>query len=289
MKKQAKTIFRRAVYNILPGHEPGFLIIGAQKSGTTSLHHYLNSHPVLVGSRPKEINYFTVDSIYAKGNKWYRSQFKTHRSIFTSKIYFESSADYLYRSYVPERIFKFNKNLKFIVVFREPVARAYSAWNMHRDFRTKHDSLPYLIRHGYFNDREHNSLKELYSTDVFPAFEECIESELMKIKSGSQLEEPSFIRKGFYIEQIDRYLKYFDINQFLFLGSKELLYNKEQALDKVTNFLSLDQFEWDEDLLKDRHRRSYDEPIKPETAAMLSHLYQPYNEKLFKKIGPLNW
>ena len=44
----------------------GLFIIGAQKCGTTSLHHYLGQHPELTGSKPKEIDFFSYDGLYKK-------------------------------------------------------------------------------------------------------------------------------------------------------------------------------------------------------------------------------
>jgi hypothetical protein len=280
---------KKIVYKFLPAHTPYFLILGAQKSGTTSLHFYLNQHPLLVGSRPKELEYFTVDSIYEKGEVWYTNQFKSHKSLLSKKLYFESTPDYLYRSYVPERIYRFKKDLKFVIILREPVSRAYSAWNMHRDFLLKRKELPLLIRNSYMNGREHNSFKELYKSSIFPDFETCIASEFEKIENSSVLEEPSFIRKGIYIEQVERYFKYFDPSKFLFLGMKELSRNKVATLNRILNFLELKEYDWNIELLPVQHKRSYDADLNPKTSTLLQEFYAPYNNKLFSKIGSIDW
>jgi hypothetical protein len=203
--------------------------------------------------------------------------------------YFESSPDYLYRSYVPKRIAEFKKDLKFIVILREPVSRAYSAWNMHREFFESKKPLPRLIEHGYINGKEHNSFRELLSGNTFPSFESCVESELHKINTQSILEEPSFIRKGFYIDQIERYFKYFEPNQFLFLASLDLSNNKEASLNKVIRFLGIPEFNWDLQSLGNKHQRNYTEKINPEIKKELELLYEPYNVRLFEKIGLVNW
>src|SRR5690625_341355 len=63
-----------------PGNEPGFIIAGAQKSATTSLHYYLNQHPDLQGSNPKEVCYFHDDRNYGKGKEWYKKAFVNFRN-----------------------------------------------------------------------------------------------------------------------------------------------------------------------------------------------------------------
>ena len=54
---------------------PEFIIIGAQKCGTTSLHDYLHQHPEFVMSRDKELQFFAIDEIWDKGIEWYASNF----------------------------------------------------------------------------------------------------------------------------------------------------------------------------------------------------------------------
>gem|GEM_PF-4792494 len=53
------------------GQMPGFMIIGAQKAGTTSLHSMLIKHPKLKGGSIKEVHFFDRDKKYAKGLEWY--------------------------------------------------------------------------------------------------------------------------------------------------------------------------------------------------------------------------
>lgn len=57
-------------------NHPDFMIIGAQKAGTTSLHRYLQQHPQLVGSRPKEVNYFNRDIYLNKSIQDYKKNFR---------------------------------------------------------------------------------------------------------------------------------------------------------------------------------------------------------------------
>ena len=73
------------------GGLPDFLIVGAQKAGTTSMFHYLNQHPQIIGAYNKEVGFFSRDENYKKGNKWYRQFFKDWRRPFGAKLYFEAT------------------------------------------------------------------------------------------------------------------------------------------------------------------------------------------------------
>ncbi len=90
-----------------------FLIIGAQKAGTTSLAYYLSQHPHLVASHEKVVHYFdggiveTVDN-YLKGEAWYRSFFPRKSTMAPEALSYEASPLYLFNPWVPERIFEMN-------------------------------------------------------------------------------------------------------------------------------------------------------------------------------------
>ena len=57
------------------GALPNLLVIGGLKCGTTSLHHYLNLHPAIAMSRPKELNFFVEELNWHLGSDWYASHF----------------------------------------------------------------------------------------------------------------------------------------------------------------------------------------------------------------------
>lgn len=281
-----KKLVRDNVYKFLPGNRPDFLIIGVQKAGTTALHSYLNMHPSLVGSKPKETYYFTTDSKFSLGNKWYENHFKSPRALFSNALFFEATPDYIYRSYVPERIRDYDKKLKFIVILREPVSRAYSNWHIHFLRKQKDSSMRFFMEHhGFINDNEKGSYDQLYELGDVPSFEDCVYHELQKINVNSELEEPAFVRKGLYINQIERFYQYFKPEQFLFIGTRELEKDIIKTLNKVLKFLGLDDYDWDLDLLIPKNRKIYSTTMKPETKILLEQFYLPYNQKLFSKIG----
>ncbi|ACK70383.1 sulfotransferase [Gloeothece citriformis PCC 7424] len=110
---------------------PNFLIIGAAKSGTTTLNKYLLRHPQVYMSSIKEPQFFAVDEIYAKGLDWYSSLFNEAKP---DQVCGEASTDYTKFPLYPEtasRIAKTLPDIKMIYIMRNPVDRAY-AYYMHR-------------------------------------------------------------------------------------------------------------------------------------------------------------
>src|SRR5258706_11489250 len=100
---------------------PDFLIIGAQRSGTSTLYQYIARHPDVRGAFRKEVHYF--DMHYDRGLDWYRACFPTRG--FTG----ESSPSYLIHPEVPARVAAVLPDIKLIAILRNPVERAYSAYN----------------------------------------------------------------------------------------------------------------------------------------------------------------
>jgi len=103
---------------------PNLIIIGAMKSGTTSLHYYLGLHPEISMSHPKEIDFFSNTGNWQKGIRWYESHFQG-----AAKIRGESSTNYTkyptFRS-VPERMRVTVPDVKLIYLLRDPVQRIIS-------------------------------------------------------------------------------------------------------------------------------------------------------------------
>jgi hypothetical protein len=110
----------------MAGALPTFVIIGAQKCGTTALHAYLSRHPEISMSRPKELDYFIEEFNLAKGEDWYRSRFDPEFAVRG-----ESSPNYtaypkLER--VPERMAALVPDAKLIFMVRDPVARVRAGY-----------------------------------------------------------------------------------------------------------------------------------------------------------------
>ena len=124
--------------------EPGFFIIGAQKSGTSWLWNMLDQHPGTSLPATKEIQYFGSAEIYAKGDAWYLQHFA---DLDAEKVIGEASTTYFYDRVpyfynkstqiefdeslpkLPELIDRRFPNAKYIVALRDPVRRAISAYS----------------------------------------------------------------------------------------------------------------------------------------------------------------
>ena len=105
---------------------PNFLIIGAQRSGTTTLHRILGRHCDVFTTPVKEIYYF-VDANYYKGINWYEKQFSNWNG---EAAIGESSPDYMISERAAQRIKKSLTDVKLLMIVRNPVERVYSAyWN----------------------------------------------------------------------------------------------------------------------------------------------------------------
>ncbi|MEO0854539.1 MAG: sulfotransferase domain-containing protein, partial [Cyanobacteria bacterium J06648_11] len=117
------------------GMVPNFLIIGAQKAGTTSLYAYLRQHPCVHAPDMRELHYFTHN--FNRGLTWYKSQFPSSPVRFFDTVVRrqpflsgESSPTYLLYPQVPRRVAALIPEVKLIALVRNPVDRAYSHYSM---------------------------------------------------------------------------------------------------------------------------------------------------------------
>jgi hypothetical protein len=132
---------------------PNFIVIGAMKSGTTSLHHYLNLHPEISMSNPKEIDFFSVEGNWKKGLKWYENHFTEN-----TKLCGESSTSYTkYPTFdgVAERMYSVLPNAKLIYLIRDPIERIVSHYIQNysagRENRTISEALKDYKNNHYIN------------------------------------------------------------------------------------------------------------------------------------------
>ncbi len=130
---------------------PNLIIIGAMKSATSSLHYYLNCHPEIFMSNPKELNYFVKERNWAKGSEWYKSHFDSDKVVRG-----ESSTHYSYcqkHRGVPKRIYNMVPDVKLIYVLRDPIERTLSQYRqttlMGSEKRTISEALSNLTDNDY--------------------------------------------------------------------------------------------------------------------------------------------
>jgi len=204
--------------------KPNLFIVGAQKSGTTSLHHYLSLHPDVFMSSVKEPAFFSkAKRIFELPNdqdeigvKWYRERnygFDEYMSLFSevkNETYVgESSAEYLYYG-VAEEIFKFNSEAKIVIILRNPVDRAYSAYT---------DLL--------------NKVKDILT------FEEELQNEVTKINDNYHYKW-HFKQVGLYSKQIEEVYNYFPKKQVKVIVFEEFIQNSRKGMSELCDFLSID-------------------------------------------------
>jgi hypothetical protein len=201
---------------------PNFLIIGAAKSGTTALYHYLKQHPQVYMSPQKETNFFafegqkvcfhgpgdqeTSDSIVTTLDS-YKEQF---RAVSNESAIGEASPWYLYSDHAATNIHRRIPDAKLIAVLRNPADRAFSSY-LH------------VIRHR----RENLS------------FEEGLLAEEERIAHGW---EPiwHYQRVGFYAEQVKSFLDLFGREQTRFYLYDDFLKDPYGTLRDIYKFLDVD-------------------------------------------------
>jgi hypothetical protein len=119
---------------------PTFLVIGAQKCGTTWLSDMICQHPEVAKVANKELHFFNRTSNYSKGVEWYQKQFDIKE--YTQAVgeytpnYFWTYNDMIQYDTeiwedIPKLIHTYNPDLKLIVILRDPVKRAISAFYQH--------------------------------------------------------------------------------------------------------------------------------------------------------------
>lgn len=126
------------------GALPTFLIIGAQKCGTSALHAYLDLHPDIAMSRPKELDFFLEDRNWSRGEAWYRRHFDP-----ASRARGEASPNYTASpvwSGVAERMARTVPDARLIYLVRDPLARIASHWVHNWALRKEERALPEVLR-----------------------------------------------------------------------------------------------------------------------------------------------
>jgi len=105
---------------------PDFIVIGAMRAGTTTLHRYLDAHPEIGMAREKETDFFVEERNWNRGLGWYQGLFEPGRA-----RYGEASPNYTKHDIfpgVPERIRDVVPECRFIYIVRDPVARVESQY-----------------------------------------------------------------------------------------------------------------------------------------------------------------
>ncbi|HEY6397495.1 MAG TPA: sulfotransferase domain-containing protein [Solirubrobacteraceae bacterium] len=250
---------------------PDFVIIGAAKAGTTSVYAWLCEHPFVKRARRKEIDYFTYH--HYRGADWYRHHFPptADRSAFATEhgrpfITGEASPSYLLDESAPRRMAKLLPDIKLIVALRNPADRAYSQFQMRR------------------RDGE----------EPIESFADALEVEdprFAAIDSGSALagsdrrrekDWRTYLSRGRYAEQLERWFACFPVEQFHIVELGELAADPLAATGALYEFLGLPPGAGHH--LEARFRAEY-EPMRAEVRDRLLEYFRPHNERLYELLG----
>jgi hypothetical protein len=244
---------------------PDFLIIGAQKAGTTSLHAYLCEHELVSPPSTKEVHFF--DNSYPQGLNWYRAHFDRGRA---GQLTGEATPYYLFHPAAPERVAREIPACRLIVLLRDPIDRAYS--HHHHEMVLGFEEL---------------------------SFEEALASESARLAGEEQriLHDPgynsfahqhhSYRARGRYAEQLARWLELFDSDRILILAAEDLFAEPERIVLEVQEFLGLPPHRPRD--LTAKNARSY-APIPESLRRRLDEEFQPHNKRLYEMVGrDFNW
>ena len=261
---------------------PGFIIIGTQRAGTTSLFYYLRRHPDVRrpssgdGSVdwPKELHFF--DERYHRGLDWYRTFFPlaVERSIARVRgrdvVAGEATPYYLFHPLVPERVAASLPDVRLIALLRDPIERAYSHYQL-------------MVRTG----REKLSFEDAVAAEEERLAGEDLSADTwVTTKFGARTHREhrhrAYINRGLYAEQLERWYGYFPRDQLMVIRAEEFLERPAEIYAAVLRFLGLRP--WEPKDFVTRNRGSY-APIDPELRTHLDERFAEPNARLVALLG----
>ena len=259
---------------------PDYLIVGAKRGGTTSLHNYLLRHPGVLGLFPQVRGKKSTDFFFAsteRGDAWYRSHFHTtpYRSVVQRRLGYrplggEASPYYIWDPRLAPRIKETVPDVKAILLLRDPVERAWS----------------------HYWERRVNGVEPLSFLDALDAEDGRTSGELDRMMADPDYHSDAYDfytyrQRGLYLPQIKNWLDSFPADQLLVLVSEEMYADPQAAFDRVCGFLGLPVAELGP---QKQYNSSSDGGIDPAARARLSEFFAGPNAELAAFLGrPLSW
>jgi hypothetical protein len=246
---------------------PDFLILGAQKAGTTALYSYLRRHPSITGPSWKEVSYF--DRHYVRGEAWYRGNFP-NKARTRGKLVGEASPSYVFHPLAPERVRVVIPNAKLVALLRNPVDRALSHY--HHEVALGREPLSFEAALAAEEGRLAGEVERLVAEPSY---------------FSREWWSHTYQARGRYAEQLERWLAVFPREQLLIVPSDDLAAEPAETHARVLDFLDappqrLDQY-------PRVYEREY-EPMKPETREQLAAEFEQSNRRLYELLGrELGW
>ncbi|XP_022089998.1 heparan sulfate glucosamine 3-O-sulfotransferase 1-like [Acanthaster planci] len=244
---------------------PQAIIIGVRKCGTRALLEMLENHPQIAACGP-EVHFF--DKNYDRGLDWYRRQMQPS---LPGQITIEKTPSYFITETAPEDIHAMNKDVKLLVIVRDPTTRVISDYTQ-------------IMSKGV-------------SKMVGMSFEETVMSE------GEVRTSYKAIQISMYSKHLERWLKYFPLRQMHFVDGDKLITDPLPEMKKVEQFLGIPDFITSDNfyfnatsgfycLAGDRNSKCLapskgrEHPkVSPEVIQKLQEFFRPYNEQFFTMIN----
>jgi hypothetical protein len=195
---------------------PDFVIVGCQRGGTSSLYRYLGQHPDISASLRKETEYFTAK--FPEGEAWYRAHFPLalrHRlaAVFGKRrLTFEATPDYLVDPRAPARCHALLPDARIVVMLREPGERALSQFH-------------HNVRLGFETETFGRAI-ELEESRISADLAEMVED---PSTSATAFRRFSYLTRGDYAEQLQRWFDHYSRDRFLIVESEEFFSDPDRS------------------------------------------------------------
>lgn len=196
-----------------------FLIVGTQKGGTTALANFLSQHPEICFAPQKEVHFFDSPQFQdsTAPETWHTEYFKAFPNYKNQPLIGEATPIYMYGTQIAQRIHRYNPSIKLIFLLRDPLQRALSQYRMELQRGNETLSLSRALLAEPFRLWKHRNNHQ----------------------ENSSLRLHSYLHRGFYRKQIDRFQQLFPASQILILKNENLLQQHELTLKKIYHFLDI--------------------------------------------------
>jgi hypothetical protein len=253
---------------------PGFIVIGAQRSGTTSLFHYLCRHPQIAGSPVKEVHFF--DHQFWRGVDWYRSYFPTVAAQARARnggggelVGGEATPYYLFHPAVPARLAATVPDVRLVAILRNPVDRAYSHYWRSIDCRV--ERLSFVEALAAETGRLEGEEKKLMARPRYRSFNH---------------RHRAYAARGLYAEQLERWFAHFPREQVLVIRAEDFFARPSEVYADILEFLGVAPF--DPAGFTARNPKDY-EPLSDDLRELLEQRFAEPNEHLAELLGTDVW
>ncbi len=279
LRNKAWTLLEQA----FPPLKPSAICIGAQKAGTTALYHYLSCNPNVAPSNIKEIDFFNCNSRFSRGISFYHSHFPRRTPANSGKLTFDITPGYLGAAQrAAKRIYDYNPNIRLIVLLRNPITRAHSAWQMYRKKHVSNQDWFYdwvrrcdsTVQRDFFVRRP---------SDFGQNFQKDIADEIEAVECGRMIEMPILLL-GMYHRHLKYYCDCFSRNQILVVSSEDLKQDTKGQLRQIEAFVGLEPHFWTQSELMPRFVGTYEDSILQNDYMLLKSFYREHNLALFELL-----